>query len=135
MISVPAPIDKATPADRPPVDFAEVLRLSEAYWSIRYASQQEIEAVWGPSYDELAVVDIPRTANRCMIGTVHAARRQDIRIRGTANRQNALADMQVAKRRSIRLGITLHRGFDDMAMAVYEDILPPTIGEFVCGAG
>jgi len=114
----------AAAVDRPPVDFAEVLRLSEAYWSMRDAPQLEIEAVWGPSYDELAVVDIPRTANRYMIGTVHAARRQDIWIRGTANRQNALADMQVAKRRSIRLGINLHRGFDDMAMAVYEDILP-----------
>jgi hypothetical protein len=114
----------AAAADRPPVDFAEVLRLSEAYLSMRSAPQQEIEAAWGPSYDELAVVDIPTTANRYMIGTVRAARRQDIWIRGTANRQNALADMQVAKRRSIKLGINLHRGFDDMAMAVYEDILP-----------
>jgi hypothetical protein len=111
-------------ADAPPVDFAQLMRLSEAYWSMRYTPEQEIQAAWGPSYDELAVVDIPRTANRYMIGTVHAARRQDIWIRGTANRQNALADMKVAKHTSVKLGINLHRGFEEMAMAVYEDILP-----------
>jgi triacylglycerol lipase len=114
----------AASADRTVPDFAEVFRLSEAYWSMRYAPPQETRAAWGPSYDELAVVDIPSTENRYMIGTDRAARRQDIWVRGTANLQNALADMEVAKRRSPKLGINLHRGFEDMALAVYRDILP-----------
>jgi hypothetical protein len=108
----------------PAVDFGELLRLSEAYWFMRYAPPQETRAALGPSYDQLAVVDIPATANRYMIGTLAAKRRQDIWIRGTANRENAISDMQIAKRRNAKLGINLHRGFEDMAMAVYQDILP-----------
>jgi hypothetical protein len=32
--------------------------------------------------------------------------------------------MEFAKRREAKLGINLHRGFRDMAAAVYDDILP-----------
>ncbi len=91
---------------------------------MRYAPVEETQRVWGQSYDELAVVDIEKTRNRYMIGTVDGVKRQDIFIRGTANRQNAIADMEIAKRRSAKLGINLHRGFEDMAAAVYEDISP-----------
>jgi hypothetical protein len=118
----PAAAEALHPA--PLVDFGEVLRLSEAYWYMRYAPLQETRAALGPSYDELAVVDIPATANRYMIGTLAANRRQEIWIRGTANRENAIADMQIAKRRNVKLGINLHRGFEEMAMAVYQDIQP-----------
>jgi len=111
-------------AKRPAVDFTELLHLSEAYRSMRYDTEQQIRQDWGAYYDELAVVDIESTHNRYMIGTVPAAKRQDIFIRGTANRQNAISDMEVAKRGSEKLGVNLHRGFENMAMAVYEDILP-----------
>ncbi len=121
---VPSAFAVGGPASRPGVDFVELLRLSEAYRSMRYAPVPETERVWGQSYDELAVVDIEKTSNRYMIGTVNAVKRQDIFIRGTANRQNAIADMQVAKRRSAKLGINLHRGFEDMAAVLYDDILP-----------
>jgi hypothetical protein len=111
-------------AKRPVVDFAEILRLSEAYRSMRYDSDQRIRQDWGAYYDDLAVVDIESTRNRYMIGAVPAAKRQDIFIRGTANRQNAIADMEIAKRMSAKLGINFHRGFEDMAMAVYKEIVP-----------
>ena len=111
-------------ADRAPVDFAEVLRLSEAYASMRYAPVEETRVIWGQFYDALVVVDIEKTANRYMVGTLRSARRQDIWIRGTANIENAIADVETAKRRSATLGINLHRGFETMALAVYADILP-----------
>lgn len=115
--SAPAASAAAGPDKRPRVDFVELLRLSEAYWSMRYAPVEETQRVWGQTNDELAVVDIEKTSNRYMIGTVDGVKRQDIFIRGTANRQNAIADIEVAKRRSAKLGIDLHRGFEDMAAA------------------
>jgi hypothetical protein len=114
----------AVAADRPLVDFAELLHLSEAYRSMRYDTEQQIRQDWGPYYDELAVVDIESTRNRYMVGTLDSTKRVEIFIRGTANRQNALADMAVVKRRNAKLGINLHRGFEDMAMAVYGEIVP-----------
>ncbi|MBE3063623.1 MAG: lipase family protein, partial [Spirochaetes bacterium] len=114
----------AVAADRHLVDFAELLHLSEAYRSMRDDTEQQIRQDWSASYDELAVVDIESTRNRYMIGILDSAKRVEIFIRGTANRQNALADMKVAKRRNAKLGINLHRGFEDMAMAVYQNILP-----------
>ncbi len=115
---------RAAPGSPVPVDFAEVLRLSQAYWEMRYAPLPEIHAVLDPAYDELEVVDIASTANRYMVGTRAEARRQEIWIRGTANRENAIADAKIAKRRNERLGINLHAGFEQMALAVYGDILP-----------
>jgi len=114
----------AVAADRHLVDFAELLHLSEAYRSMRDDTEQQIRQDWGASYDELAVVDIESTRNRYMIGILDSAKRVEIFIRGTANRQNALADMKVAKRRNAKLGINFHRGFEDMAMAVYKEIVP-----------
>ncbi len=114
----------APAAKRPVVDFTELLHLSEAYRSMRCDTDQQIRKDWGAYYDDLAVVDIESTRNRYMVGTLDSAKRVEIFIRGTANRQNALADMAVVKRMNARLGINFHRGFEDMAMAVYSDIVP-----------
>ncbi len=112
-------------ADSPPVpDFPTIVRLSEAYRAMRYDSLPDIHAALDPAYDELVVVDLPRTQNRYMLGTQTAGRRHEIWIRGTANTRNAFSDMEFAKRRDAMLGINLHRGFRDMAAAVYADILP-----------
>jgi hypothetical protein len=112
-------------ADSPPVpDFPTLVRLSEAYRAMRYDSLPEIHAALDPAYDGLVVVDLPRTQNRYMLGTRAAEKRHEIWIRGTANTKNAFSDVEFAKRRDAKLGINLHRGFRNMAAAVYADILP-----------
>jgi hypothetical protein len=69
-------------------------------------------------------VDLAATRNRYMIGTLVSARRQEIWVRGTANFKNAMYDVRFAQRVNEKLGIKLHLGFEEMALAVYNDILP-----------
>jgi hypothetical protein len=106
------------------VDFATILRLSEAYRVMRYDKEEQTRAALRASYDALTFVDLPKTKNRYMIGTLDSARRQEIWIRGTANLRNGLYDLQFLKHRNEKLGINLHAGFERMALAVYKDILP-----------
>ncbi len=106
------------------VDFASIEHFSEVYRSVRYGTVPDIRASWARYYDELVVVDLPKTRNRYMIGTLRFDRRCEIIVRGTANAKNALYDVEFLKHRSEKLGINLHAGFEQMALALYEDILP-----------
>ncbi len=115
----------ATPPDvSAPVDWATILRFSEVYHVMRHHTAAEVTAALGGGYDSFAVVDLPATKNRYMIGTHDAAHRQEIWVRGTANLKNALYDVRYAQRLNQKLGIKLHLGFEEMALAVYHDILP-----------
>ncbi|TYL48014.1 lipase family protein [Marinomonas sp. IMCC 4694] len=49
---------------------------------------------------------------------------QTIAIRGTANLENAMLDLNIALNPNATLGIKLHQGFDAGAKAVYDDIKP-----------
>lgn len=49
---------------------------------------------------------------------------QTIAIRGTANLENALLDLDISLQPDAKLDIDLHRGFASGAKAVYEDIKP-----------
>lgn len=112
-------------ADAPPrPDFAEIARLARAYRTIRYDELPVIHAALDPLYDAVAVVDLAATENRYVLATKDGARRHEVWIRGTANRQNAFTDLEFAKRRDVRLGINLHRGFMAYATAVFEDLVP-----------
>jgi triacylglycerol lipase len=106
------------------VDFAEIVRFSRAYQVMRHGTDGQIHAALDPLYDSLELVDLPKTKNRYMIGTLSGGHRQEIWIRGTANFRNAVYDLRFAKRRNGKLGINLHAGFEKMALAVYQDILP-----------
>ncbi len=106
------------------VDFPDLVRFSRDYSIMRYDSDQAIKSSVGSRYDTFALVDLPVTKNRYMIGTLTRDRRQEIWIRGTANMRNALYDLRFGMRRDETLGINLHRGFAAMARAVYDDILP-----------
>jgi hypothetical protein len=106
------------------VDWATILKFSEAYQFMRHHTAPEVTTAFAGSYDEFAVVDLPAMKNRYMIGTLLSARRQEIWVRGTANFKNALYDVKFAKRRNEKLGIKLHLGFEEMALAVYNDVLP-----------
>jgi hypothetical protein len=116
--SLPAPDVSGT------VDWATILKFSEAYQFMRHHSAPEVTAAFTGSYDEFAVVDLAAMKNRYMVGTHLSARRQEIWVRGTANFKNALYDVKFAQRRNEKLGIKLHLGFEEMALALYNDILP-----------
>lgn len=106
------------------VDFATILRLTEAYRIMRYDTDERIRELVGSRYDRLDLVDLPKTGNRYMVGTLDSARKQEVWIRGTVNIRNALSDLQLARHRSVALGINLHAGFEHMAEAVHDDIVP-----------
>jgi len=107
-----------------PVDWTTILRLSEAYHVMRHQTAAAVTAALGGDDDSFEVVDLPATKNRYMIGTQDAAHRQEIWVRGTANLKNALYDVRYAQRMNEKLGVKLHLGFEEMALAVYQDILP-----------
>ncbi len=107
-----------------PSDFPEIVRLTKAYRSMRYDELPVIHATLDPQYDGLVVVDLAATQNRYMLGTRTAEKRHEVWIRGTVTRQNAFTDLEYAKRRDVRLGINLHRGFMSYATAVFEDLVP-----------
>ncbi len=106
-----------------PVDFHTIARLTEAYRVMRYDTNEQITTTVGSSYDEFALVDLPATRNRYMIGTLNGAHSQEIWIRGTANFRNAIYDVEYRKHVSAKLGIKLHAGFERMALGVYKDLL------------
>ncbi len=106
------------------MDFPVIERMTLDYKIMRYESDQRIRATVGSTYDEFVLVDLPATMNRYMIGTSHALKRQEIWIRGTANLRNAQADMDYGLHHNGKLGIDLHKGFEELALAVYKDILP-----------
>jgi hypothetical protein len=113
--------DSSGPA---PIDFPSIWRLCDAYRTMRYGTVAAIHAALDPSCDELVVVDLEKTRNRYMLGTLEKERRHEIWIRGTTTVKNAFTDLEFSKRRDSRLGINLHRGFAAMAEAVHDDILP-----------
>jgi triacylglycerol lipase len=120
----PGPGRVAPPDASFPVDFAAIARFTEAYRVMRYESDEQVRALVGAPYDSFALVDLPATRNRYMIGTLDTARRQEIWIRGTANFRNALYDLEYRRHFNTELGISLHEGFERMAQAVHDDILP-----------
>jgi hypothetical protein len=124
-----ATIAPTTSAAAPPdiagtVDFPALSRFSQSYSCMRYDSNAQIYETMDRQFDKFLLVDLPETKNRYMLGTLTAAKRQEIWIRGTANFKNAVYDMRFRKHFNEKLGINLHEGFEQMAMAVYADILP-----------
>ena len=119
-----APVVSAPPDTTGQVHFSQIHHLSEIYRIMRYERDAQIRSAVGREYDELALVDLPVTENRYMIGTLNAERRHEIYIRGTANMKNVLSDLAYRPHLNEKLGINLHTGFERMALAVYQDILP-----------
>ena len=120
-----------TAAPQPPgldvtgaVDFATIGRLFEMYRVMRYSTPEQTRAVLAPRYDRFDLVDLPAIKNVYTLGVSDTERRQEIMIRGTANFANAMSDVRFGEHMNPKLGIDLHRGFEQMATTVYNDILP-----------
>jgi len=54
---------------------------------------------------------------------------QTIAIRGTANVENVMLDLDVELQQDIKLNILLHKGFSSGAAAIYQDVKPHLIAE------
>jgi len=106
------------------VDFEELLHLSEVYRSLRYETKVEIFDKWGGYFEDIHVVDIKKTKNRYLIGTVRGKKIQEVYILGTTNFTNLLHDLNTKHVKHEKLGIMIHKGFADFAKAVYDDIIP-----------
>jgi len=106
------------------VDFMEILHLAEVYRSLRYETKVEIFDKWGGYFEDIHIVDIKKTKNRYLIGTVRGKKLQEVYILGTTNFTNLLHDLNTKHVMHKKLGIMIHKGFADFAKAVYDDIIP-----------
>jgi triacylglycerol lipase len=106
------------------VDFQTIIRLAEMYRIMRYDTPEQTRAVLGPRYDQFSLVELPATRNLYTLGVSDSGRVQEISIRGTANFRNAISDVEFGEHMNVKLKVDLHRGFEAMAMAVYNDVLP-----------
>ena len=102
----------------------ELLHMAEVYRSLRYETKEEIADKWGRYFEEIHIVDIKRTKNRYLIGTVRGKKVQEVYILGTTNFTNLLHDLNTKHVMHKKLGIMIHKGFSDFAKAVYDDIIP-----------
>jgi hypothetical protein len=107
-----------------PVTVSEIILLERLNSSIRYDPEPVVEATWKASYDRVTVVEIPSQKSRYGLFEDDANGRVDIALRGTTNLKNAMSDIEFLKKRSGRLGIYLHSGFEKSAEAIYADLLP-----------
>jgi triacylglycerol lipase len=113
------------------IDFATISRFFEMYRVMRYSTPEQTRATLGPRYDHFDYVDLPTTKNLYMLGISDGDRRQEIVIRGTANFRNAISDVTFGEHMNSKLGIDLHKGFEAMAVAVYNDVLPRLRKDYV----
>jgi Predicted lipase len=111
----------------------EIVRLEMLNAGVRYDPAAAIEENWKQHYDRVSVVEISATKGRYAIFEDDAARRIDVAVRGTANLRNGAFDLEFLKKRSERLGIYLHSGFEASAEAIYADLEPRIAGKLGSG--
>ena len=104
------------------VNFKELLYLAELYKVVRFEGDEATKTKYSQYYPEMYFGHIPETNNRYFIGTDHAKKEHFILICGTANLKNAILDMKIKKEKNLRLGIKVHKGFNEAATALYKDI-------------
>jgi len=122
LFSLPTkPSAAAAPAT---VDFRELLHFALLNASVRYETNEAIKTQWSRTYDNLSVVWIPKTNNRYLVGTIDSRKVQEIAVRGTTNLRNLLYDLRFLKSYNPYLGISVHHGFELMALALYQSIKP-----------
>ncbi|MBN1837181.1 MAG: lipase family protein [Spirochaetales bacterium] len=106
------------------VDFSALLHLAELYDSMLAAGLGKVHERWQGVYREIALVDIEATENRYFVGTGWGQQHQVVMIRGTANLTNLRLDFKIDPHFNERLGIVLHRGFEETALTIYADLVP-----------
>jgi hypothetical protein len=107
----------------PRIDFAEIYHFGRLYRSVRFDPAEQIHADWDGRYERLEVVEIEATRNRYLLAVLPQGR-QEVVIRGTANWTNAVFDARIRRHWNAELGIELHKGFEEIATALLQDLVP-----------
>jgi len=100
------------------VNFNEVDRYAERCL-YSYASNDSIKE----RYQNVYIKTLKETDIKYFIDTDDMFKTQWITIRGTANFKNFIEDMQYRKVFNEKLGIWVHKGFNESGMGVYNDII------------
>ena len=110
-----------TAAASPTVDFLLLAELARAAGNA-YEPEAAIEAAYGKA--NVLIRDLPASQGRYFIYLNSADRTQTVAIRGSANKQNAWADVDSLKVFDPRLKVFLHSGFKQAAEELYADAAP-----------
>lgn len=103
------------------IDFVEVHKFGEMADYV-YQPDEDIRNRY--SSWVVAIRYLPRCDGKYFILKDEANKSIYIAIRGTANVKNALLDAEYVKRADSKTGVFLHKGFDEAADELYEDIQP-----------
>lgn len=102
------------------VDFAEL-----RYYALRARSAYDEPDKIRATYDDVTRVrTVPAVDVRYFIETDEAARVQTLSVRGTAENENVWQDIAITLEYDSILGVWLHRGFREDALAVWTDAKP-----------
>ncbi len=120
---VPLKVPPITPGTEvaPEINWKRLAEFAEAAGNA-YATVEEIEKTYGKK--NVVVRDLPGSEGRYFIYFNHKEKTQTLAVRGTANKANALVDLDSIKVFDPRLNIFIHRGFLKSADALYADALP-----------
>lgn len=86
-----------------------------------YDSEAEIKAAFP---DTVRVAQVGSTQVQYFLEFDTARKIQIVSIRGTANLKNIIEDVEYIESKNDRLGIHVHKGFDEDTFKIYQDILP-----------
>lgn len=109
------------PTVEPKIDFKELAEYALAS-SNAYETLETIEKAYGK--DNIVVRDLPNSEGRYIIYFDHKNKTQTLAVRGTANKANALVDIDSIKIFDPHLKIFIHRGFLKASNDLYADALP-----------
>lgn len=101
------------------IDFKRILQFAEAA-SLVYKSDTQILKKCGKN---VKIFTLPETDVKCFIKTNNRTKKQCISVRGTANTENVFKDIKVWKTYNKKLGIYIHKGFNESAVEVYNTII------------
>lgn len=101
----------------PPIGFDRI----QWYATLSHLSY-ETDSALHAVHPTAVVLDLPTVAGRVVLLTDHATKTHYIAVRGTANRDDALLDIEYSKVRPELAPVELHRGFEKTAVAAYDTL-------------
>ncbi|MCP5244554.1 MAG: lipase family protein [Burkholderiales bacterium] len=107
-------------------EVAKAIDFDEVQWyakraSAAYNTEAEIRAAFP---DTVRVVQVGNTRVQYFLEQDDGNKLQVISVRGTANLKNIKEDVEYTQSKNEKLDIYLHKGFDEDAYKIYNDILP-----------
>jgi hypothetical protein len=104
------------------MNFEEIYRFADMSLTV-YGSDADIRDHYGER-NLVAVQPLPKTDGKFIVLKDATSKALEIAARGTANFENVLIDAEYSKRSDSKLGIYVHRGFDEAAQELYASVRP-----------